>query len=206
VTGEGSASAAADVVQVNLGIRCDSDTVTDALAQAAATIRAVSEAARGHRLADRDLSTTSASVQPRWDPQGQLVVGYTAYHQLALTVRRLGDLGDLVDAVAQAAGNRLVIDGITLEWADRAPLRTRAREAAFADAAGKAGQYAALAGARLGAVREVLELGSGDGAGGYGGGPMRAMSLTADKAGLPVEAGEQTVTVTVQVAWELVAD
>ncbi len=205
VVGTGSASAAADIVRVGLGVRCDADGVADALAEAAKTVRAVSGAAREHGLTDRDLATTSASVQPRWDPQGQRVVGYTAYHQLALTIRRLGQLGTLVDAVARAAGNRLVIDGITLEVADRAPLTRQARDGAFADAHDKAVQYAALAGARLGAVREVVELGADRGGPEGYGGVGRAM-LTTAKADLPLEAGEQSVNAAVQVSWELLAD
>lgn len=204
--GSGSASATPDVVRVNLGIRCDSEGVASALADAATTVRAVTAAAREHGLADRDLASMSASVQPRWDHQGQRVVGYTAYHQLALTVRSLGDLNALIDAVAKAAGNRLVIDGINLDLADRAPLQKQAREAAFADAHDKALLYAALAGARLGAVLGIVETGgNGPMPMAYGGMKMMA-AMAPDQAGMPVEAGEHSVNSSVQVAWELVSD
>lgn len=205
VSGSGSASATPDVVRVSLGIRCDSEGVAAALSAAAATVRKVSAAARSHGLADRDIASISASVQPRWNNDGSAVAGYTAYHQLSLCVRALSTLNDLVDAVAEAAGNNLVIDGITLDLADRAPLVTRARDAAFADAKATASQYAALAGARLGRVLSVAE-------GGGGGIPQVAMrrdammTMKAEAGGMPVEAGEHSIGISVFVAWELVTD
>ena len=202
VTGSGSASATPDVVRVSLGIRCDAEGVAAALSAAAETVRKVSAAARAHRLTDRDIASLSASVQPRWANDGSAVVGYTAYHQLSLVVRTLADLNELVDAVAAAAGNSLVIDGINLDLADRGPLATRAREGAFEDAQAKATQYAGLAGARLGRVLAVVE-GSGQVFGAAPEGRAMMMSMKDSGGGLPVEAGEHTVTAGVQVAWEL---
>ncbi len=205
VAGTGTASAAPDVVRVSIGIRVDGDGVATALGSANAAVRAVTSAARDHGLADRDLASTSASVQPRWNRDGTKVIGYTAYHQLALLVRSLGNLNDVIDAVAAAAGDNLVIDGISLELADQGPLAEQARAAAFADAQAKARQYAALSGLRLGRVLGVIE-----GAPAFGGprpmGKMRMMAAMADSAGgMPVEAGEHSVSAGIQVAWELLA-
>ena len=75
VTGAGTASATPDVVRVALGIRCDSEGVAAALSAAADTVRQVSAAARAHGLADRDIASTSASVQPRWNNDGSAVAG-----------------------------------------------------------------------------------------------------------------------------------
>ena len=206
VTGAGTASATPDVVRVALGIRCDSEGVAAALSAAADTVRQVSAAARAHGLADRDIASTSASVQPRWNNDGSAVAGYTAYHQLTLLVRSLPSLNDLVDAVADAAGNALVIDGITLDLAERGPLAEHVREAAFDDAQDKAQQYAALAGARLGRVLAVVEGGGGPGFEPMAGRRDAMMSMKASAGGMPVEAGEHSVGATVRVAWELVPE
>jgi uncharacterized protein YggE len=197
----GSVGATPDVVRITLGIRADAEGVAAALGDGATTVRAVSDAARGHGLADRDIASTNASVQPRWDRDGTAVVGYTAYHQLALTVRRITDLDGLVEDVATAAGNRLTVDGIVMDLADRAPLEFDARTVAFRDAEAKARQYAALAHAQLGRVLHVVE-----GDLGYGAPvPMRDMMMARATGGaaMPLEAGEHTVTASVQVAWAL---
>ena len=201
VVGTGTASATPDIIRLALGVRCEAEGVGPALAQAAGAVRGVSAAARAHGLADADIASTGASVQPRWDRDGNRVTGYTAHHHLTLRVRQLDRLNDLVDAVAASAGNALVIDSISLDLADRAPLQAAARAAAFADAQAKAAQYAQFARASLGRVLSVVEV-----AGAVprpGPMPMAMARSAADSAGMPVEAGEQTVTVTVQVAWAL---
>jgi uncharacterized protein YggE len=202
VLGIGTATATPDVVRVSLGLRCEADAVSAALGQAAEAVRAVSSAARANGLVDADIASTSASVQPRWDRNGSRVTGYTAHHRLTLRVRRLAEVNDLIDAVAAAAGNALVIDGIALDLDDRKPLEEQARAAAFADAEARARHYALLAGRSLGPVRSVVEE-PGQLPGLPGPRPMAMARVAADTAGMPVEAGEHTVTVSVQVSWAL---
>lgn len=202
VVGTGTATATPDVVRVSIGLRCEADGVSAALGRAADAVRGVSSAARAHGLGDADIASTSASVQPRWDRNGSRVTGYTAHHQLTLRVRRLADLNDLIDGVAAAAGNALVIDGIALDLADRKPLEQGARAAAFADAEAKARHYADLAGQSLGRVLSVVDQPAPP-PGRPGPMPMAMARVAADSAGMPVEAGEHTVTVTVQVSWAL---
>jgi uncharacterized protein YggE len=204
VVGTGTATATPDVIRLSLGVRCEAEGVAPALALAAGVVRGMSAAARAHGLADADIASTGASVQPRWDRDGTRVVGYTAHHHLTLRVRQLERLNDLVDAVAASAGNALTIDSISLDLADRGPLQASARAAAFADARAKAAQYAGLAEASLGRVLSVVEL-PGHQPPRPGPMPMAMARTAAEPAGLPVEAGEQTVSVTVQVAWELVS-
>ncbi|HOF64283.1 MAG TPA: SIMPL domain-containing protein [Dermatophilaceae bacterium] len=204
VSGTGAATAAPDVVRVAVGVRCEADSVANALSQAARRVTEISAAAQSHGVAARDLASTSASVQPRWDREGTAIVGYTAYHQLAVTVRAIGDLNPLVDAIAAAAGDSLVIDNIALDIADRGPLAATARELAFADARDKAEQFARLSGATLGRVLHLVEADAG-----FGGGPPPGArySMAADAgSGMPVQAGEHTVTATVRVTWSLVGD
>jgi uncharacterized protein YggE len=137
-------------------------------------------------------------VNPRWDREGQRVVGYTAHHALRLVVRDRERVGDVIGAMAGAAGDAFGLDAVTLEVADPAPLLVRAREAAFEDARSRADQYASLAGRALGPVLRVTE----------GGGleppvPRFARAAMDVAGGLPVEAGESSVTATVTVRFGL---
>ncbi|MBK8868065.1 MAG: SIMPL domain-containing protein [Dermatophilaceae bacterium] len=201
VSGTGAATAPADVVRVSIGLRCEADSVAAALSDVAARVTKVSAAVRSGGVADKDITSLSASVQPRWDREGTRVVGYTAYHQLSVVVRTLDDLNAVVDAVAAAAGDALVIDGIALEIADRAPLAKRAREAAFAAAREKAEQFAQLSGVTLGRVLQVTEQEAG-----FGGGRQadaKYALASGPSGGMPVEAGEHEVTAVVRVTWAL---
>ncbi|MGV1008986.1 MAG: SIMPL domain-containing protein [Dermatophilaceae bacterium] len=203
VVGTGTATATPDVIRLSLGVRCEAEGVGPALTEAAGVVRGVSAAARAHGLADADIGSTGASASPRWDREGSRVVGYTAHHHLTLRVRQIERLNDLVAAVAASAGNALTVDSIALDLADRGPLQASARAAAFADAQDKATQYAGFAQASLGRVLRVLEL-PAQAQPRPGPMPMAMARSAGESAALPVEAGEQTVGVTVQVAWELV--
>lgn len=198
VTGSGRASATPDVVRLALGVTCDGDDVSSALRQVGERVQAIGAAARSQDVRTADISSTGAGVHPRHDRDGQRVVGYQAFHRLAVMVRDVDRVGAVVDAVAGVAGNSLTVDSIQLDLSDVSSLQDEARSMAFLDARAKAGQYAALADASLGAVLSVVE-GAVAGAGPR---PMMRTAMAA-AASMPVEAGEQSVTATVTVTWAL---
>ena len=198
VTGGGAASAVPDVVVVDARIQAHADDVATALADASGSVSRALQAAADHGVAGHDRSTRGIGVNPRWDPQGQGVVGYTAFQALRLVVRDRDRVGDLLGALAGAAGDAFGLDGVTLEVSDRGPLQVLAREAAFEDARARATQYAELAGRRLGPVLRVRE----------GGGleppvPRFARAALDSAGGMPVEAGESSVTASVTVRFGL---
>ncbi|WP_392544960.1 SIMPL domain-containing protein [Oryzobacter telluris] len=198
VTGSGAASAVPDVVVLDTRVQAEAPDVATALAQAASRVAAALQAAADHGIADRDRRTRGMGVNPRWDREGQRVVGYTAHHAVRLVVRDRDRVGDVIGAMAGAAGDAFGLDAVTLEVADPAPLLVRAREAAFEDARSRAEQYASLADRPLGPVLRVTE----------GGGfepptPRFAKAAMDVGGGMPVEAGESTVTATVTVRFGL---
>ncbi|MEP6650802.1 MAG: SIMPL domain-containing protein [Lapillicoccus sp.] len=199
VTGSGTASATPDVVRLALGVTCDGDDVSSALRQVGGRVEAISEAARAQDVRSSDISSTGAGVHPRYDRDGQRVVGYQAFHRLGVVVRDVERVGAVVDAVAAVAGNSLTVDSIQLDLSDVSALQDEARSAAFLDARAKAGQYAALSDARLGDVLCVVE----GAIAGVATRPMMAMAMAARDSAMPVEAGEQTVAATVTVTWTL---
>ena len=199
MTGSGKATATPDVVRLALGVTCDGDDVSSALRLVGERVQAIGAAARSQDVRAADISSTGAGVHPRYDRDGQRVVGYQAFHRLGVMVRDVDRVGAVVDAVAGVAGNSLSVDSIQLDLSDVSALQDEARSAAFLDARAKAGQYAALSDAVLGEVLSVIE---GAVAGG-GPRPMMAMAMAARDSAMPVEAGEQTVTATVTVTWAL---
>ncbi len=198
VTGSGSASAVPDVVLVDARVQSEAPDVATALREAASRVTGALQAAADHGVAERDRQTRGMGVNPRWDHEGQGVVGYTAHHAVRLVVRDRDRVGDLIGAMAGAAGDAFALDAVTLEVADPAPLLVRAREAAFEDARARAEQLADLAGRPLGPVLRVTE-----GGGSEPPSPRFAKTATDSAAGMPVEAGESTVTASVTVRFGL---
>ena len=198
VTGSGSAGAVPDVVVVDARVQSEAPDVATALRDAAGRVAGALQAAADHGVTERDRRTRGMGVSPRWDREGQAVVGYTAHHAVRLVVRDRDRVGDLLGAMAGAAGDAFALDAVTLEVADPAPLLVRAREAAFEDARARAEQFADLAGRPLGPVLRVTE------GGGFEPPSPRFAKMAMDSSGgMPVEAGESTVTASVTVRFGL---
>jgi uncharacterized protein len=198
VTGSGRANVAPDVVRLDLRVGHDAPDVAAALSGASAGTTAVVAVVREQGVADADLRTLDASVNQRWDNTG-VAVGFTAQQRLAVTVRELDAVGRILESAAAAIGNALLVDQVRLDISDRSQGLHAARDAAFADARSKAAQYAALAGASLGAVLGMAEAGAAP-----VGGRFKLEAVARDMAGgMPIEGGDLELAASVTVTWEL---
>lgn len=198
VTGHGAHHVVPDLVIVRARVQCEARDVATALSEAAQRTTAALQAASDHGIETRDRRTDDVGIHPRHDQHGQKVVGYTAYQSFRLTVRDRDRVGDLLQALAGAAGDALAVDGIEMAADQTDEAVAAARDAAFADAQRRAEQYAGLAGSQLGPVIHIREGGFDDQR------PRPMMARSADFAGsMPVEGGTQVITTTVTVRWAL---
>ena len=199
VTGTGEASQAPDTFRAQLTIGCERSDVSSALSAMGERMSQVVGSLRELGLLDKHLQSTGARVHPRYGRDGVTIVGYQASQGLAVICPDLSKGGQCLTAAAQAGGNDLGIDNISLEISDPAPLRVLARERAFADAQSRAAEYAALAGRELGALKSLHE--------GGGFAPRdagRMYRLAPPTAGaVDIEGGESTISVTVTARWSL---
>ncbi len=198
VIGSGRAAVSPDVVRLDLRVGHDAADVAAALAGASEGIVKVGAVVRDHDVADADIRTLDAGVNQRWDNTGT-AIGFTAQQRLAVTVRRLESVGEILEAAASAVGNALLVDQVRLDVSDRSQGLRRARDAAFADARDKAEQYAVLSGAQLGAVLGVAEAGAIP----VQRREMKLMAASMDAGGMPVEGGDLDLGASVTVTWEL---
>lgn len=197
VSGSGTAAVAPDIVRLDLRVGHDAPDVPAALSGAAAQVRTVGTVLREHGIAEADIRTVDTNVHQRFDNTGS-PIGFTAEQRLGVTVRDLDLLGAVLEAAASGVGNALLVDGIRLDVADRSDGLRRARDAAFADAQGKAEQYAALSGRELGTVRDVVESGAVPVAM-----PHTALAARSASAGMPTEGGDLELHEGVTIRWEL---
>ena len=113
---------------------------------------------------------------------------------MRVTIRDIAKSGGILDKVVSAGANQ--VNGISFDSADRQTPEDAALKAAIADAARKAAIMADAAGVKL--VR-VLTVSASEGGGPQ---PMYArMDLKA--APPPVMAGEQSISVSASVTWEI---
>lgn len=200
VSGEGEAHGRPDVARASFGVEAASPKVGPALETANARMRAVLAAIRSAGVADRDVRTTDFSVYFEAEPAppgGASAPPAGRFHVrnvVEATIRDIARASEVLDAAFAAGAN--TASGIALAIDDPGPLRDQAREAAVRDARRRAETLARAAGVSVGAVVSISE------AGGGGPRPMAARAL-AMTAGPPVEAGELSESVQVEVVYEI---
>lgn len=201
VSGHGEASAVPDLAVISVGVEVKKPTAAEAVEAHAGTAKALLDALRAEGVSDRDIRTESMWLNPvyKHDESGNShLAGFHAGQAFSVKVRDVTKTGKVLRAVVDAVGDSGRIHGVAFDVADRAPLRHRARAAAFADARAKAAHYAQLSGQRLGHLVSVNEAASG------GGSPIPIISSeVADGAPVPVAPGEIKEEIDVVVVYRL---
>jgi len=194
VTGQGEARVAPDSAVVRVAAVHRAPGVAEALAGADSAADAIAATARQFTTPERVGST---SLQIWRDHDGtHPPAGYQARHSLVVRCPDIEAAGALLTALADAVGDHLEIEGVSLEVADQSAALVAAREAAYADAVDRATHLAGLAGAQLGDVQEVAE------GGGIGSPVVRmAKAMTHDSASF--QPGETAVGSSVTVTFQL---
>jgi len=180
-------------------------TAAKAGADNAVRLRATLDALMKLGLTREQLSTVDYSVSPdyQYDPQGQRpprVSGYVARNTVRADVRKLDDLGRIIDAALAGGANSMGgvqftssrLDEARREALADAVKKARADAEAMAQAAGASlGQLVEVSSQPFQPPRPMMEMAQ-----------MRAVANDA-AAPTPVNPGEFTVTATVSVRWAL---
>ena len=161
-------------------------------------------------VAAKDVQTTQIQVNPQYSqpvpqrvdqPQREFVpriVGYRVDNSVQITARQVAKLGALLDALVRAGANQ--IHGIHFSVDHPEKLLDEARRRAMSDAKRKAELLAGEASVVLGPPISIQESGAMA--------PPRSVCsqdarMMAAESAVPVAAGEQEMSVTVQVVYEM---
>lgn len=195
VTGQGAVRVTPDSAVVRVAALHRAPGVAEAFRGVDSAVTAMAEIARRH-VDPAKVASTELSVWPAYGPSGE-PAGFEARHGLAVSVADLPQAGTLLSALTEEVGDRLTVEGVSLEVADPAAHLPAARERAFADARARAEQLAGLSGAVLGEVVAVVE-----GGGGYDVPVAAAAELRAGKDAA-LEPGERALAASLTVTWAL---
>jgi uncharacterized protein YggE len=203
----GEARVTPDRAQIFIGVQTRAATAAQAGADNARKTRAVIDAVKARGIPAEQIATSEYNLYPEYDhreqpregPQTPRVIGYVATNTVRVEVRRLDQVGAVIDAALAAGAN--MVNTIQF-FASNVDV---ARRAALAEAVSRArGDAAALATAAGGSLGALLELNTQSPPVRplYGG--ERAMRLDAGAAAqTPIEPGQQTLTVWVSGRWAL---
>lgn len=203
VVGSGEVKGVPDTLTADIGVETTAPEATAAMNQASDRQRAVLDALAARGIDDKDIRTTSVTLQPQFgDAVGSApapITGYRATNSVSVTLRELEAASTTLATVVNAGGNSTRINSVSYSIDDDSRLVAEARARAFNDARERAEQYAELAGLGLGTVISISE-DSGGAPPPVNGPAPRNAPMAAD---VPLEPGEQTVSFTVTAVWEL---
>jgi uncharacterized protein YggE len=202
VNGEGEAVGVPDRCLVSLALTALRDSAADAVASVADLADRVITTIREAGVEASDVRTQNVTVQDWYDQQQQRVTARVATYALIVKNRALDQVSDLLSGIAAVAGDALRVQGIVLTVSDLAPLRAAARRGAVNDATVKATQLADASGVRIGRVLAIEE-GVVPGRGFSAEQGMVRHAAVAASAPLPIEPGNQAVTVRVTMTFEI---
>lgn len=201
VTGSGRASARPDVAEIQLGVETVNTDAGQAINENTERMTAVMAGLKGMKVEDKDIQTTNFNmwVEQVTDKEGK-PTGEMRYHvvnQIQVRLRDLSKAGELLQQSLKAGAN--TVNGISFSVADQTALQREARDQAIAEAQAKAEQLATGLGVKLGPVRQVSEVSNV-----IVPGPLSLERGLAAAAPVPVSGGEFSVTVQIQVVFDIV--
>ena len=199
VSATGMSMRTPDLATISAGVVTQAAKAGDAMAANAKAMAATIAGLKRAGIADRDIQTQSISLQPQYrygDNQPPVLTGYQASNRVAVRLRDIGRAGGVIDALVAAGANQ--IEGPTLSVDHPETALDEARAKALATARTRAELYAKAAGLT---VRRIVRISESEGAPPI----VRPMAMMMAKRGdaTQVEAGEQELTVTLSVVFEL---
>jgi uncharacterized protein YggE len=207
-TGVASVDVVPDSATVVLGVVTERPKAADAARENAAAAQAVVAEIKAQGVEAKDIKTRSVALSPVYDEirdndgrtTRRALRGYSARNELAVRVRELGKVGDLVARWIDKGANR--VDEITFDVEAKDVKYEALRVDAVRDALRKAQSYATGLGLRLGRVLAIAPPSSGYTAVhptvAYARAPASDGSVP-----VPVEPGVQTLRTEIEVTWEL---
>jgi hypothetical protein len=200
LTVEGRVTRVPDVAEVSGGVVTTAPTAAAAMADNAARMSAVVAAVRKSGVAERDIQTAGLSLQPQYKYDNNLppvLSGYQATNTVNVRIRKVGDTGKLLDALARVGANQM--NGPAFRIEDSETALDEARLAAVKTARVRAELYAKATGLHIKRLITLSENTAMDSA------PrpmMMKMARAADTMETPVMPGEVALTITLTAVFE----
>ena len=224
LSAEGRSNRVPDLAVFSAGVVTHGVTAAEALGANSRQMDRVVAALKRSGIADRDIQTSAISLSPRWNnPEADAqriaretrrpyvpatepprIIGYEARNSVQVRVRRLGEMGKIIDTLVAAGANEVNGPSFTLD--DQNAALDEARTEAVATGQQRAEIYARAAGMR---VVRLLSISEG---GGYY--PVQQIFVTAaPRSGggppppppppAPVSPGELTLGVSLSMQFEI---
>jgi uncharacterized protein YggE len=203
VTGSGQVEGTPDTASFTVGVDTTARTAVDALEQNNAQVAALEQSLEQSGVAVKDMQTTSLDLSANTNSRGK-VVNFSADDELNVTMHDLTNLGAALDAAVQTTGNGVTLGGISFSVSNQSALLASARSQAMLAASTEATQVAAGGGLTLGPIVKITDQ---ENAGQYlyYSNLNESAPTAGASASVPVQPGQQQISVQVTVVYQLAA-
>jgi len=204
VSGKGEVSAEPDTAWVSSGVNTQAKTAAQALKENNKLMEQVIDVFLDADVDKKNIQTSGFNVHPVYDysktSRAPKLTGYQVTNNVTVKVTELKKLGDLLDEIVESGSNQ--VSGIRFGFADDEKLLDKARMSAIANAKKKAELYAEAADVDVGDVISISEAGSTMPQPVYHRAEM-AQAKMMDSSSVPVMGGEQQISASITVVYEL---
>jgi uncharacterized protein len=198
VAGTGEIKGTPDTVTLSLGVHTSGPSAVEALNSNNFSAGTLIDTLKQKGVRAKNIQTTDLSVSPTYDKYGVNITGYSVFNSVTVTIYGVKGAGEIIDAAANAVGDAITFNGISLSIGDNSSrsLIARARASAVKQAINHAKELAAAAGLTLGAVRKIDDTATAVP-------PPQYLSFARDTAAsaVPLEPGTQQLSVDVNVTF-----
>jgi len=201
VTGNGVVEGTPDTATFSIGVTTTARTAVVALEHNNAQVATLEQSLEQSGVQLKDMQTSYLNLSANTNSKG-VVRSFTAEDDLSVTMNDLADLGQALDAAVTATGNGVTLGGISFSISNQSALLASARAQAMQAANTEATQVAAGGGLTLGPIVSITDQ---ENAGQYVYYNLNAQAPVAGGGSVPVQAGQQQISVQVTVVYQLVA-
>lgn len=196
ISGSAEQKMTPDTASLSIGVVVQAPTANESSTQNAVVMSAVINELKRIGLQDNEIQTSYVSVQPVYNYSGtQSIVAYSASNNVQVTTQKIDSLNAIIDGATAAGANQ--IGGISFSVSDKKQqeLRDELVKAAIADASSKADKLASNLGVKVVGVQtaSVSEGGIIP--------PLYSPSTPGAAVSTPIQPGETTVSISVQVTY-----
>jgi uncharacterized protein YggE len=199
VVATGEARRVPDIATIGAGVVTTASTAAAALEQNSRQMASVLAALKRAGIADRDFQTSSVSLFPEYRQDGTAppqITGYRASNEVSVRFRDIAATGRILDVLVAQGANQINGPNLGIENSEAA--MDEARTKALAAARARAELYARALGKRVARVLEVSE-----GSDVSYPRPMMARAVVQTNSLPPIAPGEQALSATLTVVFEL---
>ena len=201
ISATGEVTRVPDLAVISAGVVARSTTAAAALQETADKMDRVITALKRAGVDDRDIQTSSVSLNPEYrypENQSPQLTGYSASNQVTVRFRDIRNSGKVLDALVAVGANQINGPTMTIEHPEAALDEARTR--AIAQGRARAELYARALGMNVARVVSVSE------GGGYYAPPPpppAPMMASAERSYTKIEPGEQKLQVSLSMVFEL---